>query len=138
MEMDNEKQIPDTPVEVVENTTETEKVQGITEENADSDSVDKSSEEEKAEDTQAPKKKKKIKVVYLEDRGQTIYSMAMLNGKTPEEQEEFEKRKRETPMFTGGEKWAMVKAAFSVYGPLLLIAVGGFGIAALLLYLFLI
>ena len=138
MEMDNEKQIPDTHVEVVENTTETEKVQGITEENADSDSVDKSSEEEKAEDTQAPKKKKKIKVVYLEDRGQTIYSMAMLNGKTPEEQEEFEKRKRETPMFTGGEKWAMVKAAFSVYGPLLLIAVGGFGIAALLLYLFLI
>ena len=138
MEMDNEKQIPDTPVEVVENTTETEKVQGITEENADSDSVDKSSEDEKAEDTQAPKKKKKIKVVYLEDRGQTIYSMAMLNGKTPEEQEEFEKRKRETPMFTGGEKWAMVKAAFSVYGPLLLIAVGGFGIAALLLYLFLI
>ena len=136
--MDNEKQIPDTHVGVVENTTETEKVQGITEENADSDSVDKSSEEEKAEDTQAPKKKKKIKVVYLEDRGQTIYSMAMLNGKTPEEQEEFEKRKRETPMFTGGEKWAMVKAAFSVYGPLLLIAVGGFGIAALLLYLFLI
>ena len=138
MEMDNEKQIPDIPVEVVENTTETEKVQGITEENADSDSVDKSSEEEKAEDTQAPKKKKKIKVVYLEDRGQTIYSMAMLNGKTPEEQEEFEKRKRETPMFTGGEKWAMVKAAFSVYGPLLLIAVGGFAIAGLLLYLFLI
>ena len=138
MEMDNEKQIPDTPVEVVENTTETAKVQGITEENADFDSVDKSSEEEKTVDTQAPKKKKKIKVVYLEDRGQTIYSMAMLNGKTPEEQEEFEKRKRETPMFTGGEKWAMVKAAFSVYGPLLLIAVGGFGIAALLLYLFLI
>ena len=136
--MDNEKQIPDTPVEVVENTTETAKVQGITEENADFDSVDKSSEEEKTVDTQAPKKKKKIKVVYLEDRGQTIYSMAMLNGKTPEEQEEFEKRKRETPMFTGGEKWAMVKAAFSVYGPLLLIAVGGFGIAALLLYLFLI
>ena len=138
MEMDNEKQIPDTPVEVGENTTETAKVQGITEENADFDSVDKSSEEEKAVDTQAPKKKKKIKVVYLEDRGQTIYSMAMLNGKTPEEQEEFEKRKRETPMFTGSEKWAMVKAAFSVYGPLLLIAVGGFGVAALLLYLFLI
>ena len=90
------------------------------------------------ETVEKPKtQKKKVKVVYLEDKGQTIYSMAALSGRTPEEQEEFEKKRRETPTFTGGEKWAMIKAAFSVYGPLLLIAIGGFGISALLMYLFL-
>lgn len=82
-------------------------------------------------------KKKKPKVVYYEDRGQTLYSMAALDGKTPEEAEEFEKRKRETPPFNGREKGAMIKAAFTVYGPLLLMLVGGFGIAALLMWLFL-
>ena len=82
-------------------------------------------------------KKKKVKVVYYEDRGQTLYSMAALDGKTPEEREEFEKRRRETPAFTRGEKGAMIKAAFSVYAPILLITVGGFGITALLLWLFL-
>lgn len=82
-------------------------------------------------------KKKKVKTVYYEDRGQTIYSMAALDGKTPEEREEFEKRRRETPAFTRGEKGAMMKAAFTVYGPLLLIVVGGFALTGLLLYLFL-
>ena len=82
-------------------------------------------------------KKKKVRTVYYEDRGQTIYSMAALDGKTPEEREEFEKRRRETPAFTRGEKGAMVKAAFTVYGPLLLIVVGGFALTGLLLYLFL-
>ena len=82
-------------------------------------------------------KKKKVKVVYYEDKGQTLYSMAALDGKTPEEREEFEKRRRETPAFNRGEKWAMAKAAFTVYGPLLLICVGGFGLTALLLWLFL-
>ena len=145
MEMDNEKQIPDTAVETVETpsdtvneNSETVETAGITEENADFASEDKTDGVETAEDTQTPKKKKKVKVVYLEDKGQTIYSMAMLTGKTPEELEEFEKRKRETPMFTGGEKWAMMKAAFTVYGPLLLIAIGSFGLTGLLLYLFLI
>ena len=33
-------------------------------------------------------KKKKPKVVYYEDRGQTIYSMAALDGMTPEEKED--------------------------------------------------
>ena len=36
-------------------------------------------------------KKKKIKIVYPEDNGQTIYSMAALDGQTPEEKEEFER-----------------------------------------------
>ena len=81
-------------------------------------------------------KKKKIKTVYLEDKGETIYSMAALYGRTPEEQEEFD-RKRKGNDATPSERLAMIRAAFSVYGPMLLIVVGGFAIAALLMYLFL-
>ena len=83
------------------------------------------------------KKRKKIKVIYPEDKGQTIYSMSQLNGRTPEEQEEFDKRRKSTPIFTGKEKWAMIKAAFTVYGPVLLIAVSAFAIAAILIYFWL-
>jgi hypothetical protein len=83
-------------------------------------------------------KKKKIKTVYLEDKGETIYSMAALEGKTPEEKEEFERRRKSAPFITGKERFAMIRAAFSVYGPLLLMVVGSFALAGLLLYLFLI
>lgn len=84
------------------------------------------------------KQKKKVKTVYLEDKGQTIYSMAALDGKTPEEKEEFEKRRRSTPSITGKERQAMIKAAFAVYGPVLLCFVGAFSVAALILYFLLI
>ena len=84
------------------------------------------------------KKKKKIKIVYLEDKGDTIYSMAALEGRTPEEQEEYNKKRRMMPDTTHRERWAMIKAAITVYGPLLLLAVAGFSLAALMLYLFLI
>ncbi len=84
------------------------------------------------------KKSKKTKVVYVGDTGQTLYSMAALDGKTPEEQEELDKRRKSTPFFNGRERWAMIKAAFAVYGPLLLMVVAAFGLTALLLYLFLI
>ena len=82
-------------------------------------------------------KKKKPKIVYYEDTGETIYSMAALEGRTPEEQEEYDKNRKNHPGATGRERWAMIKAAFIVYGPILLIMVGGFSIAALLMYLFL-
>ena len=82
-------------------------------------------------------KKKKPKVVYLEDKGETIYSMSMLEGRTPEQQEEYEKKLRNRVDATGRERWAMISAALSVYGPLLLICVGSFSAAALLLYLLL-
>ena len=82
-------------------------------------------------------KKKKPKVVYYEDKGETIYSMAALSGRTPEEQEEFDKARKNHPGATGKERLAMIRAAFSVYGPMLLIIVGGFSLAALLMYLFL-
>lgn len=83
-------------------------------------------------------KKKKPKVVYREDTGETIYSMAALEGRTPEEQEEFDRRRKNRVFVTGKEKLAMIAAAFSVYGPPFLMMIGSFLLAALLLYLFLI
>ena len=82
-------------------------------------------------------KKKKDKVVYLEDKGETIYSMAALEGRTPEEQEEFNKKRKSVGYVSMKESWAMVSAAFSVYGPILLCCIGAFTAAALLIYLFL-
>ena len=81
--------------------------------------------------------KKKNKIVYLEDKGDTIYSMAALEGRTPEEQEEYDKKRRSRISATARERFAMMRAAFSVYGPILLICVGSFLVAALLMYLFL-
>ena len=92
--------------------------------------------ENKGESTK--KKKKKVKTVYTEDQGQTLYSMAALNGRTPEEQEEFDKKRKNRANATFKERLAMLKAAYSVYGIVLLICVGGFALAAFLLYLFLI
>ena len=81
--------------------------------------------------------KKKSKIVYPEDNGDTIYSMAALEGRTPEEQEEYDRKRKSRVNATARERWAMIKAAVSVYGPLLLICIGAFSFAALLMYLFL-
>ena len=83
------------------------------------------------------KDKKKAKVVYIEDKGETIYSMAGLEGRTPEEQEEFDKQRKNRVRVTGKERFAMMGAAFSVYGSILLCCVAAFAIAALLMYFFL-
>ena len=83
------------------------------------------------------KKKTKVKTVYYEDRGETVYSMAFLDGKTPEEVEEEKKRRKNAVGATAKERLAMIRAAFTVYGPLLLIAVLGFSTIALFLYFFL-
>ena len=72
------------------------------------------------------KKSKKKQIVYLEDKGETVYSMAALEGRTPEEQEEYDRKRKNR-----------ISAAFSVYGPILLICVAAFSVAALLMYLFL-
>ena len=77
---------------------------------------------------------KKKKVVYVEDKGDTIYSMAALEGRTPEEQEEFDKQRKNRVLVTGKERFAMITAAFSVYGPILLCCVGAFTVAALIMY----
>lgn len=82
-------------------------------------------------------KKKKVKVVYAEDKGETIYSMAALEGRTPEEQEEFDKKRKNRVPVNAKESWAMISAAFTVYGPIVLCCVGSFALAALLMYWFL-
>ena len=82
-------------------------------------------------------KKKKPKVVYREDTGETIYSMAALEGRTPAEQEEFDRKRKNMVFVTMKEQWAMIAAAFTVYGPPFLIMIGSFAFAALLMYLFL-
>ena len=84
------------------------------------------------------KKTKKPRTVYAPDKGETIYSMAVLSGRTPEEQEEFDRQRRNRLNATGKERFAMISAAFSVYGPILLCCVGAFTLAALLLYFFLV
>ena len=83
------------------------------------------------------KKTKKPKTVYLEDKGETIYSMAALSGMTPEELDEFNRKKKNRIHATGKERWAMILAAVQVYGPMLLITVLAFALAGLLMYLFL-
>ena len=82
-------------------------------------------------------KKKKPRVVYLEDKGETLYSMAALQGLTPEYQDELDRKRKIGVSVTRSEKRAMIAAAFSVYGPLLLCVLGSFLLAALLLYFFL-
>ena len=83
------------------------------------------------------KKKNKIKVIYKEDTGETIYSMAGLYGKTPEEVErEAEKRKQRLKL-SRKERHAMVRAAFQVYGLPFLIGIVAFSAVAVLLYLWL-
>ena len=82
-------------------------------------------------------KKKRTKTVYAEDKGDTIYSMAGLYGRTPEEQEEYDRKNKNRIDATARERWAMLSAAFTVYGPLLLIVVVSFGLAGLFMYLLL-
>ena len=80
-------------------------------------------------------KKPKKKVVYKEDDGRTIYSMAALEGKTPKDLEERERRRKNKIKPTHKERRAMIAAAFQVYGPILLIVLVAFGLAATIVYL---
>ncbi len=82
-------------------------------------------------------RKNKPKTVYKEDDGRTIYSMAGLEGKTPEDLEERDRRRKNRVSVSRKERNAMIRAAFEVYGPILLIILVGFGLAAILIYLFL-
>ena len=83
------------------------------------------------------KKKNKPKVVYKPDEGQTIYSMAALEGKTPEDLDKREEERKKRITVTRKERWAMIRAAFEVYGPILLIIIVGFSLAAVIVYLLL-
>lgn len=83
------------------------------------------------------KKNKKPKVKYAPDDGRTVYSMASLEGKTPEDLDKREEERKNRISVTRRERRAMIKAAFQVYGPILLIIIVGFSIAALIVYLLL-
>ena len=82
-------------------------------------------------------KKNKQKVVYKPDEGQTIYSMAALEGKTPEDLDKREEQRKKRVNGTRKERNAMIRAAFQVYGPILLIIIVAFSIAAVIMYLLL-
>ena len=82
-------------------------------------------------------KKNKQKVVYKPDEGQTIYSMAALEGKTPEDLDKREEERKRRVNVTRKERNAMIRAAFQVYGPILLIIIVGFSLAAVIMYLLL-
>lgn len=71
------------------------------------------------------KKKNKTKVRYVDD-GHTIYSMEGLDGRKTEKNGEKLSRK---------EKRAAIKAAFLHYGPILLMVLASFSVAAILVYL---
>ena len=83
------------------------------------------------------KKKSKQKVVYKPDEGQTIYSMAALEGKTPEDLDKRDEERKNRITVTRKERWAMIRAAFQVYGPILLMIILGFTLAAVIVYLLL-
>ena len=82
-------------------------------------------------------KKNKPKVVYKPDEGQTIYSMAGLEGKTPEDLDKRAEERKKRVTVTRKERNAMIRAAFQVYGPILLLIIVGFSIAAVIMYLLL-
>lgn len=83
------------------------------------------------------KKNKKNKVVYKEDTGETIYSMAALQGTTPEELDRLAEEKKKRVKITRKERRAMIRAAFEVYGPRILIVLLSFTLVAVLMYLWL-
>lgn len=87
--------------------------------------------------TMKKNKQNKPKVVYKPDEGQTIYSMAALEGKTPEDLDKREEERKKRVTVTRKERRAMIAAAFQVYGPILLIIVVGFSLAAVIVYLLL-
>ena len=59
------------------------------------------------------------------------------SGMTTEELDEFNRKKKNRINATGRERWAMIRAAIEVYGPMLLIVVLAFCVSALLMYFFL-
>lgn len=79
-------------------------------------------------------KKPKTKVVYKDD-GETIYSMAALEGLTQEEAEKRAEEHKKRVKLTRKEKRAMISAGYQVFAPILLIFVVAFAFVALVLYL---
>ena len=90
------------------------------------------------------KKKKKVKVVYVDD-GRTIYDMSGVTrpgqilfpeNKEKSCKEKEKNKKNERVGLTKAERWAVIKAAYAVYLPVLFGVIACFSLAAVLMYLF--
>ena len=88
------------------------------------------------------KEKKKVKVVYVDD-GRTIYDMSGVTRpgqvvfpqkKEKNEQDSKKNKKEQRVGLTRKERWAVIKAAYAVYLPVLLGVLLCFSIAAVLMY----
>ena len=82
-------------------------------------------------------KKKKVKIVYKEDDGHTIYDMSGVVDKFGRSGSNAKKQdsKNGGVYLTKKEKRALIKAGFKYYLPYLGIMLIGFAIAILLVYL---
>ncbi|MCM1043361.1 MAG: hypothetical protein NC350_04040 [Corallococcus sp.] len=81
--------------------------------------------------------KQKVKIVYKEDTGETVYSMASLEGLTPEQVEERHEQRKKRFKVTRKEKKAMISAAYQVYLVPILCLVGAFALVAVIFWLLL-
>ena len=87
-------------------------------------------------------KKKKVKVVYVDD-GRTIYDMSgvtrpgqvIFPEKKEKEKDNKKNKKNERVGLTRAERWAVIKAAYAVYLPMLFGVVLCFFAAAVIMYL---
>ena len=92
-------------------------------------------------------KKKKEKVVYVDD-GRTIYDMSLvtrpgevvlpekLDGKNKNKEKDKNKKNSANGVeLTKGERWALIKAAYATYLPILFIGLLGFAVAIAVFYL---
>lgn len=74
--------------------------------------------------------KKKNKVAYVEDDGHTVYSMENVGGGGRNKDKDEVKLARK-------ERLAAIRAAFAVYLPRILLVIGCFVVAGLLMYFWL-
>lgn len=87
-------------------------------------------------------KKKKEKIVYKEDDGRTIYDMSLvtrpgevvlpdkLNGKDTDKNKDKKKGNKSSGIeLSKAERWALIKAAYATYLPILFIGLLGFAVA---------
>ena len=90
------------------------------------------------------KRKKKVKVVYVDD-GRTIYDMSgvtrpgqvIFPEKKDKTKHDGKKDKKEQVGLTRAERWAAIKAAYAVYLPVLFGVLLCFSVAAILMFLLL-
>lgn len=79
------------------------------------------------------KNKKEKKPKYVDD-GHTVYNMDIEGFKWHDRKKN---KKADNLKITFRERWAMIRAAFSIYAPIFLIVIAAFSLAIFLMYLWL-